>query len=813
MDPVLVGRIVVADELLGYDIRELEIVKVNGDAFLYASTGRSGGLTAYSLGPSGTLGSLIDTLAFEDTAFDPPNLTLESIAFANDGALVVGVDANGEMMTAALETNGQLADLSGSFAPGTTEISNTALTAIETSGGQLAYAWIDASDGSLNGALQGANSDSISQLDTSGSASAFAFGEGTSLASGETSETALVFAADAEHSKVSVFSVQPNTGALSYVDNTAAVSTIGIGSPTALEMVSAFGTNFLIVAGAASSSLSVFHISPTGELTATDHIIDTHMTRFGGVQAITTVQSGDFTFLVAAGADDGLSLFTMLPEGRLLHVSSIEHLPGDGLQNVVALTAHVVGDEVQVFASSSTTAGVSQFAFSLADLDEIEVGDHTSGSRLDGGAGSDMLIANSVSINSLRGGSGDDWLISGLGNVELRGDSGADTFVIGRDGSNVEIRDFERGVDKVDLSALTGLRDIRQISISNHSDGISLSYGSTKIRIRTDDREQIEPEEIFGYDFDWADRLTSGFSPPSMVASTSREGGFFRGTEGADLIYGNTGSDNIWSQEGSDTLRGGLGNDNLGGGDGNDEIWGDDDSDTLFGGSGDDTLFGGEGNDNVWGGTDQDAIRGGDGDDALGGFIGNDSIWGGTGADLIFGDIGDDLLYGGNGQDTLWAGTDEDLSYGESGNDLMGGGEGNDTLYGGSGSDFIYGGNGDDVLDGSNGQDTIYAGPGDDAINGGSNPDILSGGPGDDILTGGSGADQFGFGVAQGADTITDFESDDTLALWLESDFTFGELDMEETSEGHTLIDMQGGTILLEDVSISDLSAEQFLFL
>jgi serralysin len=61
--------------------------------------------------------------------------------------------------------------------------------------------------------------------------------------------------------------------------------------------------------------------------------------------------------------------------------------------------------------------------------------------RLDGGAGNDKI----------NGGSGDDFIVGGLGNDDLTGGAGADTFVFG-EMSNDTIRDFQTGLDKIDLS-------------------------------------------------------------------------------------------------------------------------------------------------------------------------------------------------------------------------------------------------------------------------------------------------------------------------------------------------------------------------
>lgn len=82
-------------------------------------------------------------------------------------------------------------------------------------------------------------------------------------------------------------------------------------------------------------------------------------------------------------------------------------------------------------------------------LDNVIRG-NTNANRLDGGAGADTLL----------GGAGNDRLIGGLGTDSLSGGGGADVFVFrsiteSRPGSARDvIRDFQRGRDEIDLSAI-----------------------------------------------------------------------------------------------------------------------------------------------------------------------------------------------------------------------------------------------------------------------------------------------------------------------------------------------------------------------
>ena len=140
--------------------------------------------------------------------------------------------------------------------------------------------------------------------------------------------------------------------------------------PTAMEAVAAHGTGYVILASAAgngsAAALSVMQLTGTGRLVPTDHVLDTLNTRFGQVQSLSVVQSGDHVYVLAAGGDDGLTLLELLPGGRLFHHQSIADSAATGLQNVSALAGAVVGDEMQVIVASQSEAGLTQFSLSLA---------------------------------------------------------------------------------------------------------------------------------------------------------------------------------------------------------------------------------------------------------------------------------------------------------------------------------------------------------------------------------------------------------------------------------------------------------------
>ena len=155
----------------------------------------------------------------------------------------------------------------------------------------------------------------------------------------------------------------------------------------------------------------------------------------------------------------------------------------------------------------------------------------------------------------------------------------------------------------------------------------------------------------------------------------------------------------------------------------------------------------------------------------------------------IDGDDNDNTLTGGTGDDTIT------------------GGLGNDSIEGGEGNDTLYGQDDNDSLDGGAGNDNLYGHDGDDTLEGGS---------GDDYMRGGGDADTFVFAAGHGNDTIRDFADGEDLIDLTQVSGISGFDDLSITVDGTTaVIDLTahgGGTIRLDNISVDDLDADDFLF-
>lgn len=647
-----------------------------------------------------------------------------------------------------------------------------------------------------------------------------------------------------------------STGALTARSSLGAEEGVGISDPTALRTVEVAGESLIIMGAAGSGTLSVFAVSNSGALTLQSHTLDTLNTRFGGITALDTAQVAGQTYLVAGGADDGLSLFLVLPGGQLAHLDTIADGTGTALANVSAIELLAEESTLHVFATAQAELGLTHLSV------EFPL--------------SQQVITGSDAAETLTGGAGDDVLFDGAGADRLSGAAGADVFVFTLDGETDRITDFEPGQDMVDLSGWGRLYTLDQLTITGRSDGAQITFGNEDLILQTADGQALTLQDFAQTDMlglplgpqtqplapvqasdpahDAANTLMGTDEADTLVGGGGDD--TINGAPGADLLEGDSGNDILIGGTGSDDLRGGTGNDRLEGGSAHDVLRGGDGHDTLIGGTGADTLFGGEGddilesesafdvlhgggghdrltggigadllygdagNDTLLGNTGVDTLFGGDGDDWMSagngadeasGGAGNDFLIGRTGWDTLYGNEGDDSLYGSNGKDRLFAGDGNDFVSGGYGWDYIEGGTGNDSLYGNIGADTLIGEAGHDLLSGATGDDWLYGGDGNDTLYGNQGIDRIDGGAGDDLLRGGTLRDTFIFKPGFGADTITDFEDfQDILAI----DRTLTSATDAQgllSSQGRTVdqgveLDFGGGnTILLE--GITDLSA------
>lgn len=534
----------------------------------------------------------------------------------------------------------------------------------------------------------------------------------------------------------------------------------GLGGPMVLEAARVDGQDYVITAASGSSTLTVWRVGTDGQLTLTEHLMDTLDSRFQTVTHLEVVTRADAVFVAAGGADQGISLFQLSPGGRLIHLGVATDSAEASLDGLAGMDLGLNRDDSLVLVTSGLAdGGVSVLTHDPGPrgaVDRAAFG----GQALTGSTGADLL-EGWAGADTLTGGAGGDILIDGGGADRLTGGAGADRFVFVADGQTETVTDFNPSEDLLDLSGYAFFYSLDVLEITPTANGAVILFDGPatreEIRLVSFNSTALDPDVVRAAIVagpqrllpDWPDLLPE---PPPP----SGEPRLFSGSPENDRLLGGLGGDTVNGAAGSDWLEGGRGDDLLNGGIGFDTVLGDAGNDTLLGLDGYDDLRGGSGNDRLTGNNGLDTLQGEGGDDSLSGGIGADSLVGGDGADTLQGDAG---------PDGLWGGAGADLQRGNAGADLLEGGDGDDRLEGGINFDTLSGGAGNDLLIAGNGSDSLSGGAGADTLYGNSGADTLEGGAGD-ILNGGIGPDQFVFRGGGGRVVIQDFQNNfDTLAL------------------------------------------------
>ncbi|WP_425041444.1 calcium-binding protein [Primorskyibacter sp. S187A] len=757
MDLRSTGVLLSGAEMLDSGIRQTRFIDTDEGSFLVATTGRGGGLISYEHRPDGTW-VLRDEAYFSGALLDSPLETL-ALTTGPDGPLaLVGGDAEG-LWCFALNPD-------GSFGP------QDRLSAAEAAPLVAdAAAGMSGDDATASLALQ-------AQIEGLPLPEGIALSAAPQFVRATVAERSFLLATDSASQALFVYDLQdngPSPGPGALRDRFGAAEGLGVANPTALASVEIEGTTFVLMAAAGSASLSVLRLSGSGQLTLTDHVIDTLETRFAAAQTLEVFQQGGQTFVLSGGGDHGLTLFSLLPNGRLITRESLADTEATSLHNVTDVTAQVVDDQLVIAATSQRDAGISLLELDIGSLRESWRNESGETRNKATGSGDDILIAGAQG-DTIRGGAGDDILVAGPGRTIMQGGAGRDTFVLTDQSTNGRITDFEAGVDRIDLSFWPMLRAPQSLDVTETSTGARLSYRGYELSIQAEDRQTLTLLDLFGPRFDWADRLPLPDPPPAtapLAGETLRApdtGAALSGGAGNDKLYGADGFDTLSGGAGDDLLVGKDGADRLSAGSGDDTLYGNDGADNLqaeagrnllSGGNGNDTLSGGSDDDTLRGGTGNDIVMAGAGDDSLRGDSGNDSLYGNDGDDLLRGSGGRNLLSGGNGDDKLYGAERDDTLEGGGGNDLLFGGDGDDSLTGGAGSDTLYGKDGEDVLRATSGPGFLSGGDDDDRIFGGDQDDTIQGGRGDDLLVGGAGDDSLR--ADSGRDTLFGNDGDDLM--------------------------------------------------
>lgn len=657
-------------------IIDLELVSVGGADHLVSTTRFDGLMRVWDISDGAITAA--DTLDLQGGLRPGEFGGLTHLSLGSGTGFLAGGGANGVLQTVQITATGYIGTV-------------TALTALPTAFSGFQYSTvITLDDGAqvIYGALAGATG--LAQLNFSSSGALLSNTVSYDAPGGSTvqitataagvvgSQTFLLSASGAQNG-ITTRLIGDN-GTLGAIQTIAADDGLWISAPTALEVAMVGGVTYAVLGAAGSGSLSVIEIGASGGMTVRDHILDTLDTRFGGVTSIDIVTVDGKTFVIAGGADDGVSVFVLMEGGLLVPRAHIEDTVDFGLDNISALQARERGEGFDLFAASASEPGITQMRFDAGPAGETRTAT-LAGGMLTGTSGGDILQGHAGN-DIIAAGAGDDIIRDGSGSDVMTGGAGADLFILGADNTLDTITDFTIGEDKIDLSLWPMLRDISQLWISLRADGMQINYGNEVLIVQSANGAPIDYRALTTADLIGASRLpvaiTPGYPGPATplpdlgggqidpdppqsgtnnplttlqlvadgnldalrdsfgtLANGDQTGLLIEGLDGPDMLIGDVGFDLILAGAGDDTVRAGAGDDTLFGRAGNDSLAGDDGADTLVGGAGNDTLEGGNG---------QDRLFGGDGADRLSGGIGDDTLFGGAGADTFIFDFGTDVI-------------------------------------------------------------------------------------------------------------------------------------------------------------------------
>ena len=374
------------------------------------------------------------------------------------------------------------------------------------------------------------------------------------------------FAAFGWKDMISAVRLEPGGAVTHAGDVTAKSRSPGIAQPGALGAVKVDGVPYLVAAASGSGSLSVFSVEAGGALIMTDHVLDNRDTRFSDAAHLEVIEVGGRSYAIAAGRDSGLSLFEVLPGGRLHHLESVAATIGVPLGGITDIAVSAASNEgLRIWVATQQAPHLVEFNVMGLPAGVVRAADDN-GLALDGSAGSDVL-AGGAGNDSLSGGAGRDVLMDGAGEDTLRGGAGGDVFILSGDGESDRVMDFEPGLDRLDLTGLAPVRDFDDLIVSPKPWGARIFFHDKEISVRRAGGGALDREDFVNGGLVTIDRLQVTVD----------------GTGGGNGAGGNGSGGNPASGEGPD----GGGDP---GGDGDPEP----DDDTV----GDDTGTGGDAGDN-----------------------------------------------------------------------------------------------------------------------------------------------------------------------------------------------------------------------
>ncbi len=312
-------------------------------------------------------------------------------------------------------------------------------------------------------------------------------------------------------------------------------------------------------------------------------------------------------------AGDNGGVFTIAADGTLTFDTNGDFdalASGDVIETSITYTVSDEGGDTDTATATLAVIGTDGAATAGDDLLETV----PTGATLNALQGDDIIFGGSESsfINAGGGedgidaGAGDDIIEGRNGNDLIFGGAGRDVFryIDANEGSD-RIGDFTQGEDVIDvkLANIAALTDLA-IDTTTVPGSTVVEFGNTQILLENFTGTLTENDFRF---------VGSGTEGADILSGNSADN-VFSGLGGDDRILGRSGSDDLAGDAGADFLAGGRGNDRLDGGAENDTLIGGQDTDILIGSTGNDVLISIAGEDTLTGGVDGSTAANSDGE-------------------------------------------------------------------------------------------------------------------------------------------------------------------------------------------------------
>lgn len=477
-----------ARQLMG--LSSLDIISVGTRRYLIAAGEADGGMSSYEILSDGTLVESDDVLFSLESGTQNVRFVeayeFNGIAYVipagryDDNLTVYQLDETGVFEATQTLTDGNTARLTQSET--VTIGANTYLFSANAGAGLERYTI------SAGGALTAHTH--IADTATT------ALGDITAMTFAQLKGHDFFFASSAFDAGVSVFEVDANGDLLNRFYLTPGI--VGFNAITTLATAQIGPRAFLLVGSAETDTVMVFRVSQGGRLNLVDDMIDRSNTRFARISSLEVFEHEGRTFVLAAGSDDGLTLFELTYRGRLNLLQVVADDFTTTLNNVSDIEVEIIDGHIFVFVSSGSEHGFTEF-----ELELTPGGTFTGGpvpDTITGTAGDDTIFGMGRR-DVLDGGAGDDRLIDGRGCDVLTGGPGADVFEFIADGRRDIITDFEHGIDRLDFSDYANLYAIEDLIIKSRPDGALIMIGTEKLWITSSDGLPIDPSEWTQDDF------------------------------------------------------------------------------------------------------------------------------------------------------------------------------------------------------------------------------------------------------------------------------------------------------------------------